>query len=211
MMHIFRKFVFVAALISFSLFNINCKSKKKKGREDIVREFDSLNRELDNINDKYNDLDSLYKIAVSRYAEAFLDQFYLTLKDAKGYLTDLKFRFIQFCGDSAGESIPMKNFDNTKLAHDFFSKDNGQTLYMRLKDVQRTLMSHNDDPSLDEKIKAMTGPGKEGDVNAFVQTYFSDVPPVAAMTILSKFENDIRDFEIKVLQNLLKDPHVTPQ
>jgi hypothetical protein len=201
----------IVYLFSFTLIFTHCKSKKEKTNVDVVREFDSLNRELDKMNNSYEEIDTLSNAIAAKYSQSFLQQFTFVLTDCKKYLSDLKFRFVQFCGDTAGESIPMKNFNNTELARDFFSKENGETLYNKLKQAQKTLTSHNDDPVLDEKINTMTGSEKGNDVKTFVQTYFSNIPPVAAMTIISKFENDIRYFEIEVLKNLLKDPHVTAQ
>jgi hypothetical protein len=201
----------IACLFFFALFFISCNNRKEKTNVDIVHEFDSLNRELDKMNDSYEEIDQLSSAIAAKYSASFLQQFTSVLTDCKKYLADLKYQFVQFCGDSTGESIPMKNLNNTELARDFFSKENGETLYFKLKDAQKTLTSHNDDPDLDQKINAMTGIDKNVDANTFVKTYFLNVPPVAAMTIISKFENDIRYFEIQVLKNLLKDPHVTPQ
>ena len=82
-------------------------------------------------------------------------------------------------------------------------------MFPRLKEVQNYLNAIAIDSSLKDEIKAWNTfklieepDGKES--SKFMKVYFYSVPPVAAITILSKFENDIKNFENKVLSNCLK-------
>jgi len=204
-----NSFLYIISLTCF----IACNNRRQRERDFMLKQLDTLNQQLKSFQkemepDKY----VLYDSVAKKYTEVYLEQFRSTLSDCITYIGDLKLRFAKYCGDKEGLAIPANKEDSIDLTNRFFIKDgNGEILYFRLTDVQKTMSSHNDDPELDKEIQSMTSISEEEGAKVFTRKYFNGIPPVAAMTILSKFVNDIDRLEKKVLQQILKDKNVTPQ
>ena len=179
-----------------------------------MHDFDSLNQQLNALNNKLDQsTTALYDSFAKKYTETSLEGFRKIVTDHRKYLQELKSKFIQSCGDPSGQHIPAGKEDDYRLTNTFFLdfRGQGKTLFYQLAEVQRAFSSHNNDPKLDDQISKMIEmPGGE-DADAFCETYFHNVSPVAAVTILSKFESNIILLEKKVLQNLLKNRNVTPK
>ena len=178
-----------------------------------MKDFNNTVRELDSLNHLMGPSTyMLYDSIAKKYTKTFLEHFRSTISDGISYIAELKEHFAKYCGDKDGFSIPADKEASIDLTNGFFSKEpNGESLYFRLMDVERTMISHNDDPELDKEIQAMTGISEAEGAKGFTKKYFNDIPPVAAMTILSKFENEIGRLEKKVLQQILKANNVTPK
>lgn len=185
--------------------------------EQIIKNFDSVSKSLERTNKRvskstitlYAELekkitshDSLGKIKNLQYALQGFYEFMLKLKN----------KFIIVCGDSSGFAIPLKNEDDLSLTNSFFFQSKNETKYLfpQLKSTQFILRANASDSSLYIQIndwnafKFSEDPrGSEGDI--FMKKYFYNTPPFAVITILNKFENDIRKFENQVLANYLKE------
>ncbi|NOT50488.1 MAG: hypothetical protein HOP10_04335 [Chitinophagaceae bacterium] len=189
-----------------------CKNTPSEG-EKIMHDFDSVNKRLHSLNDKLDQsTDALYDSAAKKFGEVFLEQFRTEVTDGKNYMKSLKAEFIVACG-GVGNNLPEDSYYDLDLSNQFFIKEkNGENLYYELTGLQKTFSSYNDDPELEEEIAKFTMvPTIANRTSTFAEAYFNKVPPVAAMTILSKFENDINVFEKKVIQQILKPANVTPR
>lgn len=193
--------LYSAILISFLTACKNAPSAKDK----ILQDFDSVNQSLNKLNKEFGaNTRALYDSITLKYGEIFLKEFQSAITDTRNYIKYLKAGLIVACG-GVGETLPADSYDDLDAAEKFFIKEkNAENLYYKLANVQKAFSSHNDDPLLDEEINKLTLSPKGEGAAAFADAYFNKVPPVAAFTILSKFENDIIVLERKVLQQILK-------
>ncbi len=177
------------------------------------KQIDTLNKKLRSYQEETGpDTYALYDSVAEKYGKVFLEEFRYTVTDSKNYLKYLKSEFIVRRGGISESTMPEENDENLDITDQFFIKEkNGENLYYKLDGVQKALSGYNNDPVLSEEINKMTWAPKGKGASAFANAYFNKVPPVAAMTILSKFENDINKFEKKVLQQILKTANVTPR
>lgn len=206
-----RTFYLSFLYLSIIFLAVHCKDHHAAEGDKIRHSFDSINQQLRSLNQTIDQsTQSLYDSVAAKYTKTFLEQFNYTINDCKNYLADLKVKFLKYCGDPNGQTLAVDKENNIEMTNQFFSKDEvGITLYHKLADVQRIMSGHNDDPALDSEILKLTiltekeGPGK------FMELYFNDVPPLSALTILTKFDHDIDRLEKRVLQEILKDHNVS--
>jgi hypothetical protein len=180
-----------------------CSCANHSESDKTLKDFDSINQSLEKINSKYGQsTSSLYDSLRKKLGESRLTLFQNTISDCRRYLEDLQRRFKIFCGDSSGVSLPENSQDNISLTNRFFDNRQGPVRHLlpNLKEVQKVSLDNTDNPILEEQINNMvkTPPGKD-----FIELYFYGAPPVAVLTILSKFANDINNIEYKILQEQL--------
>ncbi|HMK24504.1 MAG TPA: hypothetical protein VK483_00640 [Chitinophagaceae bacterium] len=193
---------YLLALLILSIL-FSCNNHRRKS-DQILRKFDSVNLSLKKTNESIGlSTDALYDSIAKKYSETFLQQFRYSVSGFKDYMHDLKHRFIVACGDSTGEMLPPESEVDISRINNFFlsEKSNAKYLLPQLEAMQKTFFAHTSNPELKEQISHLVPPSKEKD--GFMKAYFYDVPPVAALTILSKFENDISNIENKILQEYL--------
>lgn len=222
-MTLLSKHIFSISWILFLLLIISCKNSSTEKKEidqkldsnNTDQKFDSANNQIQKTTNHTNanpSIDALYDSVAMKYTQSMMSEFRTTVSEFRKYLHELRVSFIQFCGDPKGQKLPAESEDKQGLTKDFFKKDeNGQTLYFKLTDVQRTLKNLNDKPELDEEINNMFQTPKKGEAGKFAKFYFDNTPPVAALTLLSKFENDVNMFERVIVQGFLKNNHVNSQ
>lgn len=207
-------------LISSSVILLTATSCKNSSNEkdEILQKFDSVNKELQKATDKIDSnnkntgTDALYDSVAMKYTQSMMQEFKTEITDFKVYLHSLKTDFIKFCGGADGQKIPAGKEDNADLTKSFFKKnDKAEELYLKLSDVQKTLSSYNDDPSTEEEITEMVRVPKHEKADKFYKLYFDNTPPVAALTILTKFETDVNMFEKKIVSSFLNGKHDIPQ
>ena len=104
--------------------------------------------------------------------------------------------------------LPEESGDNISPTNDFFLKKGyAGKLFQQMKSVQAALLLNTTDSILTVEmskwIKIPFGEKKGNDENKFARGYFYNTPPVAAITIIHKFENDVRIFENKILISYL--------
>jgi len=176
-----------------------CSCASHSEPDKVLKDFDSINQSLKEIDSKYDlSTSSLYDSLKKKLGESRLSLFQNTISDCRSYLEDLQRRFKIFCGDSNGASLPESSEDNISLTNRFFDNKQGlvSDLLPNLKEVQKVSLDNTDNPVLKEQIKNMvkTPPGKD-----FIELYFYNAPPIAVLTILSKFAVDINNIEHKIL------------
>jgi gliding motility-associated protein GldM len=101
---------------------------------------------------------------------------------------------------------PTKSFkeDNLDIATRMLIKEGkGKQLYKILEDYKKNVLGINDTINNEFKnslqVDLEKPKGRTGDKKNWEETYFHMVPTVAALTILSKFQNDIKTSENKVV------------
>lgn len=125
-------------------------------------------------------------------------------KEVYGFVQGLKDQILKDAGGDPKD--PTKKFkeDNLDIAtHLMVEKGEGQKLYNMLAKYKTDVLGV--DPEINEKFKEslqidLTKPHTEAKGNnSWEAAYFRMVPTVAALTILSKFQNDIKTSENKVI------------
>jgi hypothetical protein len=170
-----------------------------------MRQFDSVNQSLNKINERFgHSTSALYDSIEKKYPESHLQQFRYNVSDFKAYMDDLKRRFTIACGDSTGEMLPEGSEGSLELSNKFFIESGpGKDLPAHFEAIKKILLPHTSSPELKEKINQLGGAPFNKKEEGFMKAYFHDVPPVAALTILSKFANDVNSIENRILQEYL--------
>lgn len=200
------KAIAVSILISCGVVLFSCNNNAGK---DIVKKFDSVSQSLQKTNNSVTrSTDELYKQLEKKWSgtdkSGSLQQLKYQVNDFYGYMADLRYRFYQASGDTAGTSLSANALDSIDLTNTFFgTKGPAEFLPVQLQEVQTILLKHTSDSLLIEKIRELTSYPGEDRKTGFNKGWFYNVPPVAALTMLSKFENDVRNLEVRVLKQLL--------
>ncbi len=131
--------------------------------------------------------------------------------DVNKYLEDLKDKLIEHSKPEKGPDgkIIKYSYDNLDASHILVEGPEGEKagaeLLQKLSDYKEKLLSI--DPSFKSKFENelpldLTVPeslNKSGKVMPWAYTYFHMTPTVAAVTILSKFQNDIKNSEATII------------
>ncbi|HRX93379.1 MAG TPA: gliding motility protein GldM [Chitinophagaceae bacterium] len=123
-------------------------------------------------------------------------------KDLYDYIESLKGQIITLAGGKPGTDEPFKE-DNLDIVTKLMVKEGkGNDLKKRLEQFSKDLRGL--DPAIDSAFKSPfvnldNPPGRDGKVKDWDIAYFNMVPTVAGLTILSKFQNDIKTAENKVI------------
>jgi GldM N-terminal domain len=221
-------FYSLSLLFYIGLFSCNNHSRES---ERMLKEFDSVNKSLEKISldttasvgafktvsnslNKTNGLISstatdLYNLLEKKWAgtDKFgkVRQMGYYVNDFYGYLTDLQRKFKIFCGDSTGAAIPPESEDKLSITNNFFIKKGpADYFFPQLKEIHSSLLANTNNDSLKQQIGSLIEiPGGNKQVD-FKKAWFYNVPPVAALTLLNKFESDVRNIENKILRDCLK-------
>jgi gliding motility-associated protein GldM len=131
---------------------------------------------------------------ISAYMDTYLDSLKLALKKS----ADLK---MKWDGKDSVEDYRTDNLDaSTRM---FETNGEGVVLKKRLEDYKQAML--NIDPSIKAQFASTfpvnTTPPKteEGKQKDFTQTFFHMTPTIAALTILSKFQNNVKNAENMVV------------
>jgi GldM N-terminal domain len=201
-----RVFFPLSLLFYIGLFSCN---NHRPESERILKEFDSVNKSLEKISSEATGKTGLYDSLEKKWAgtDKFgkVRQMGYSVNDLYGYLTDLQRKFKFFCGDSTGTSIPPETYDNLSITNNFFVKKGPADYFLsKLKEIHSSLQANTNNDSLKQQIgRLIEIPGGNKQVD-FNKAWFYNVPPVAALTLLNKFELDVRSIENKILQEYLK-------
>jgi hypothetical protein len=204
-------------LKEFDSINKSLNNPPLSDTDEITKAFNTVNGSLEKISNTIfrNSAilyDSLERKLSGNGGYGKIQQLYYVVNDFCGYLSDLEMKFKIACGDSTGETLPGESTDNILLTNNFFLKEGyAGNLFQQMKSVQAALLLNTTDSILTEEMnKWIMIPIREkngNDENKFTRGYFYYVPPVAAITILHKFENDVRMFENKILNNYLNNKY----
>ncbi len=118
-----------------------------------------------------------------------------------GYIDDLKQQLKQGAGLKEDGSFKEDNLDaSTRL---FETKAKGAELEQKLMEYKEAML--NIDSSIRTQfannfpVTVEVPKGQEGKVRSFTSTYFHMTPTVAALTMLSKFQNNVKNAENQVV------------
>ena len=167
----------------------------KNSTNSITKSNDVLYKSL---NDKLADPQSAEKAKI--WQPKALTAQDLSLKMAT-YIDDLKQQLKQGAGLKEDGSFKEDNLDaSTRL---FETKGKGSELEKKLMEYKEAML--NIDSSIRNQfannfpVTVEVPKGQEGKVRSFTSTYFHMTPTVAALTMLSKFQNNVKNAENQVV------------
>jgi hypothetical protein len=182
--------------------------------DEIMQAFDSVNLSLEKTNSIISESTSdLYEALEKKFGDTGkfgqVKQMRYAVQNFNDFISKQKRDFIIICGDSTGSVLPDDIYDELSVTNEFFlAKGNDENLLHEMKTLQAVFLANTSDSVLKEEInKWILAPKRVragSEENNFLRSYFYMVPPVAAITILNKFENDVRIFENRILTAYLK-------
>ena len=203
-----QKMINMMYLVLTALLALNVSSE-------ILNAFKTVNRSLENTNvvvDKSTSTllksfeDKMADPSTRAKAELWYPRAQQAQRLAKGvydYIQALKNEIMQ----KAGGDINKKNFkaDNLDIATRMFvDKGKGKELKTKLDEFKNQILDINDSIKLEFQntlpINTEIPPNIKKSNRTFDRAYFHMVPTVAALTILSKFQNDVKTTENRVIQ-----------
>ncbi|HET9431364.1 MAG TPA: gliding motility protein GldM [Chitinophagaceae bacterium] len=124
--------------------------------------------------------------------------------ETNGYIQGLKDQILREAGGDPNNKDDSYKEDNLDIATRIMVEGNsGKELYSKLAAYKKSIFDL--DPKIKEafekslQIDLTTPPTKNKGNNTWEAVYFRMVPTVAALTILSKFQNDVKTSENKVI------------
>ncbi len=204
-----QKMINIMYLVLTALLALNVSSE-------ILNAFRTVRRSLENSNATVNQSTSLLmksleekstdpqtkERAVPWYEKA---QKVITITDAVNkYIDGLKNDIITKAGGKPGDPTVSFKEDNLDIVTKMFVQGGeGKRLLDKLQKFQSDIYAI--DPEIDSAFKNSKSidlsnpPGQDGKTKAWDVAYFNMVPTVAGLTILSKFQNDVKGMENKVV------------
>jgi GldM N-terminal domain len=207
-MNFYNKHIILSLVVLVVLFSC---ANHSSTSDEFLEDFDSVSKSLEKTNGRVSkSTNTLYAELEKKFGDnggfGKIQQMRYYVQDFYGYISDIKFRFNIACGDkSTGLMMPEESTDDLSLTNNFFIENkHAETLVNQMKAVQKVLLLNVTDPSLKDEIERwMVIPVREKKYS-FERAYFYNTPPVASISILNKFENDVKVFESKILTNYLK-------
>ncbi len=203
-----QKMINIMYLVLTALLALNVSSE-------ILNAFKTVNRSLENTNTQVNiSTETIMKSLKDKTTEEATklralewfpkaEKVVSTSKALYDYLGSLKIKILTLAGGSSSD--PTKSFkeDNLDIVTKLLVKDGeGKKLKTLLEQYSKDIKKI--DPEIDSAFKAAfvdvaNPPGRDGKTKDWEVAYFHMVPTVAGLTILSKFQNDIKTAENKVV------------
>jgi gliding motility-associated protein GldM len=204
-----QKMINIMYLVLTALLALNVSSE-------ILNAFKTVNRSLQNSNEQVNlstgtILKSLEDKAndpqTKDRATPWLQkakQVESTTKTLYDRLQALKNKILTLAGGKPGDETVSFKEDNLDIVTKLMVKEGeGKKLLAELTQYQKSILAI--DPAIDSTFKSSpfvdvaNPPGRDGKIKDWEVAYFNMVPTVAGITILSKFQNDIKTAENKVV------------
>lgn len=202
----------IAAIFLYCSCGNNSERKSVSASDTILGAFKKIDQSLNASTDQTDYMvNQLYRAIFNQLTGhedsiALLTQMNVELSKFYDVVDTMQFAFKRFCGDPSGSALPEKNEGNFSLTNKFFMDGEGRSLYYLIKDAKAVLDKNATSAAMHEMISEIAKPPLHNENQDRLMTYIENVPPVAAITIMNKFVADIRNAEIKVLQDRL-----TPQ
>ena len=204
-----QKMINIMYLVLTALLALNVSSE-------ILNAFKTVNRSLENTNTQVNLSTETIMRSLQDKANAAetkeratpwlakANQVVSTSKTLYDYIGSLKNKILTLAGGSASD--PTKSFkeDNLDIVTKMMVKDGeGKKLYAALAKYKTDVLGIDSAIKIEfEKslnIDLTNPPSRDGKTRDWEVAYFHMVPTVAGLTILSKFQNDIKTAENKVV------------
>lgn len=147
--------------------------------------------------------DSLRKKLVGTDEYPQVTQMRVAFQDFYAYNNDLQIEFYIFCGDKKGSSIPAGRAGQAGFTTKFFTElGNADELYDRMQKVLESLPPRlTPEEDMRGLINTLRPSDEPEDLEGiFLNAYFKDVPPTAAITILRSFDTKLERIESDVLR-----------
>jgi len=203
-----QKMINIMYLVLTALLALNVSSE-------ILNAFKTVRRSLENTNTTVNtSTETILKSLEEKTREAETkeraDVWYPKAVQVKNeskklydYLEGLKGKILTLAGGSLNDPTKAFKEDNLDIVTKLMVKEGeGKRLKTMLEDYSKNIKAI--DPEFDSAFKSpfvdvSNPPGRDGKIKGWEIAYFQMVPTVAGLTILSKFQNDIKTAENKVV------------
>ena len=130
-----------------------------------------------------------------------------------GYIDSLKYEIVRIADGEKADVTNIQNRDNLDAASQVMlppTGSKGKQLRLLIDQFRNYMTSFLDDPQKVSNIQQAlsttpikTKKGDEGDQKSWEETMFENMPTIAAVTLMSKLQNDIRYAEGEVLNQLI--------
>ncbi|MDZ4793554.1 MAG: gliding motility protein GldM [Bacteroidota bacterium] len=204
-----QKMINIMYLVLTALLALNVSSE-------ILNAFKTVNRSLENSNKQVNlSTETIMKSLQDKATEEQTKERAIpwlekatkvttTSKSLFDYLEGLKSKILTLAGGKPGDPTVSFKEDNLDIVTKLMVKDGeGKKLFAALQKYKTDILGIDSSIKTEfEKslnIDLTNPPGRDGKTKDWEVAYFSMVPTVAGLTILSKFQNDIKTAENKVV------------
>ncbi len=204
-----QKMINIMYLVLTALLALNVSSE-------ILNAFKTVNRSLESSNKQVNlSTETIMKSLQEKTTDPqtkeravpWLEKATKVTAASKGvydYIEGLKNKILTLAGGKPGD--PTKSFkeDNLDIVTKMMLKDGeGKKLFGALSKYQSDILAVDSSIAIEFKntpfVDLSNPPGRDGKTKPWEIAYFNMVPTVAGLTILSKFQNDIKTAENKVV------------
>lgn len=208
-----QKMINLMYLVLIALLALNVSAEVLNAFKTVNESIRNSNKSISEKNDLvYREFTKQMGIDPARVGpiKAKADQVRLECAQMNLYIDSVKKLIVQASGglNDSGQIKDMSNLDAASRIME--NQKNGLRLENRLKQLRQALLS-NYDPSqlatvsisfpLKEPVEPRNSPDNK---RTWTQANFDMVPTIAAVTILSKFQNDIKNSESQVIDDLYK-------
>jgi gliding motility-associated protein GldM len=204
-----QKMINIMYLVLTALLALNVSSEILNAFRTVNRSLESSNKQVNlstetimkSLQDKTTDAQTRER-AIPWYEKA--SKVVAISKRVYDYIEGLKNKIFTTAGGKVGDPNAHWKEDNLDIVTKMMIKDGeGKKLLATLKQYTSEVLGV--DPAIDSAFKNSLNidlnnpPGRDGKVKDWEIAYFHMVPTIAGMTILSKFQNDIKTAENKVV------------
>jgi hypothetical protein len=202
----------------FCLFLFSCNNNNASVSDEILAEFDSVNRTLEQSDRAVSENSVEIKKKLQRLAETDTAAWnrIVALDDAThsftAYSDSLSRAFVTFCGADETGLLAHDREDDIGLSTKYFiEQENGHGFYQRLmafSDKSRAIALTDSTRSFAEELISVPSTITQGPLppspERFSKAYFKQVPPVAVLTIIAKFRSDAKLLRVIIFNEYSK-------
>jgi gliding motility-associated protein GldM len=210
-----QKMINLMYLVFIGMLALNVSTEVLDGfelvEESLLRSVNSSTQHNDRI---FDDLTTYYQTNKSKTEEWYQKGALVKTKTDSlfNYTQSLKERIVKKADGKNGDTEHLKHPDDLNAAYEIMferGKNDGAKLKAEIDDYREFISSMVSDPSIKSIIESnlSTEPSKKAKENkqSWEESMFFQMPVAAAITLLTKTQNDIRYAEGEVLGDLLKN------
>ncbi len=204
-----QKMINIMYLVLTALLALNVSSEILNAFKTVNRSLESTNKQVNlstetimkSLQDKATEIETKER-AIPWLAKA--TSVTTTSKNVYDYIEGLKNKILTLAGGKVGDPTVSFKEDNLDIVTKLMIKDGeGKKLFAALQKYKTDILGVDSSIKTEfEKslnIDLSNPPGRDGKTKDWEVSYFNMVPTVAGLTILSKFQNDIKTAENKVV------------